>query len=268
MVNEHVVCPACGLDVPDGRFCKFCGKPLHPEIAPDQEVIDETIPLKPDKQSENSTQAEKLVKFDFAIEGMNSKDQSLLLSKVELAILAKELDLLIEQIRATRYALHLEHADTLKIAARTEVLREALEKAKSRRRDLLALKDQLELEDLLFTLEEKQSKLAMLEDLTGSIEQDVYDEKHHELQESIKNLKSQLKKQTKTAKNWIKAMEKKIKSFHKELSRLTAQHKMGDISASRFEKSKTKIIRSLSLLDGGCEILQGLIEQSECLQRI
>jgi hypothetical protein len=266
MTNEYVICPACGLEVPDGRFCKFCGKPLHPEIDHEHESTTETASLELDESLEMRSQEGVTAKFDFTIQGMSSRDQSLLLSKVELAVLAKELDVLIEQIRATRQALQLEHADKSKIVARAESLRRVLEQTKSRRRELLAVKGKLELEDTLVVLDEKKSKLAMLEDLSGSIEQDVYDEKHKELQESIKIRTSILKKQKKQAKDWIKAMEKKIKGFEKEISRLTAQHKIGDISTSRFKKSKTRVTRSISILNGGCKILQDLIEQSETLQ--
>jgi hypothetical protein len=266
MANEYIVCPACGMNVPDGRFCKFCGKPLHPEIEPNQESMKDDISLEPDELLIKSPQPEMPLKFDFSVEGMSSRDQSLLLSKVELAVLAKDLDTLIEQIRATRHALHLEHADKSKIVLRAESLRKVLEKTKARRKELLAVTGQLDFEDTILVLEEKQSKLAMLKDLSGSIEQDIYEEKQKELQESIKKMKSQLKQQTKLAKDWIKSMEKQIKSFQKELSRLTAQHKIGDISTSKFEKSKLSITRSISILDGGCTILHDLIVQSDILR--
>ena len=267
MANEHIVCPACGLEVPDGQFCKICGKRLHPEVD-DEKDSTEDITTELDIFTEKSTELEVLPKFDFSIEGMSPRDQSLLFSKVELAVLSKELDVLIEQIRATRHALHLEHADKSKIVVRAETLRKVLEKAKLRRKELLAVKDRLILEDVLIALEEKQSKLAMLEDIAGSIEKDVFDEKHKELKESIKSLKSQLKKETKTAKDWIKAMQKKKKNLQKEMSRLIAQHKIGDISTSKFDKSKTSVTRSISILDGGCRILLDLMDRSEALQKI
>jgi hypothetical protein len=267
MANEYILCPACGLEVPDGRFCKFCGNLLHSEIDIEQKLSRDTTISQSDEQEEIPTQTETTAEFDFSVEGMSSRQLSILLSKVELAVLARELDVLIEQIRATRHALQLEHADKLKIASRAESLKAVLEKTKARRKELLAVKGRLEFENTLIALEEKQSKIALLEDLTGSIEQEVYDEKHSELHESIKSLKSQLRKEKKVAKDWIKAMEKKTKSFHKELSRLTAQHKIGDISSGRFEKLKTNVTRSISILDGGCKILQGLIEQSETLQK-
>ena len=266
MANEHIVCPTCGMNVPDGRFCKFCGKPLHPEIDPNDEPKEHDTSLELEISLEKPMHPEATPKFEFSVEGMSLRDQSLLLSKVELAVLAKELDTLIEQIRATRHALHLEHADKAKIALRAESLRKVLEKTKARRKELLAVTDRLDFEDLLLALEEKLSKLAMLEDLSGSIEQDVYDEKHDELQASIKSMKSQLKQHTKLAKDWIKAMEKKIKSLQKDLSRLTAQYKIGDISTSKFDKTKTSITRSITILDGGCRILQNLISQSETLR--
>jgi len=28
MSDDLVNCPSCGIDTPEGRFCKFCGKPL------------------------------------------------------------------------------------------------------------------------------------------------------------------------------------------------------------------------------------------------
>jgi hypothetical protein len=264
---EYIVCPACGLDVPDGRFCKFCGKLLHPDFEHKRESTMEDPSPKMDEKLEQTAQSEIKPKFGFSLEGMSSRDLCLLLSKVELAVLAKDLDVLIEQIRSTRHALHLKHADKSKIAARAESLRTILEKAKSRRKELLAVKGRLEIKDLLLTIFERQSQLAMLEDLAGSIEQEVYDEKQNELKESIKSLKSQLKKQTKIAKDWIKSMKKKTKSFHKEMSRLIAQHKIGDISSSGFEKSKKNISRSISILEGGCKILQDYIEQAEAIRK-
>ena len=81
--DDLVVCPSCELEVPDGRFCKACGKPLHPEVeavlTEDDEDVEVTssAPL-PDflrddyDEAVDDNIAAPPPEFQFTIDGMDS----------------------------------------------------------------------------------------------------------------------------------------------------------------------------------------------------
>ena len=43
MSDPLITCPSCGSEVPEGRFCKICGKPLNKEVPPDSSDIESQL---------------------------------------------------------------------------------------------------------------------------------------------------------------------------------------------------------------------------------
>ncbi|MFX1485334.1 MAG: hypothetical protein ACFFCP_19345, partial [Promethearchaeota archaeon] len=95
MSDDLVVCPSCEHKVPDGRFCKACGKPLHVESEEILKDISEdsmeppAAPL-PDflredyDETEDDNVAIPPPEFHFRIDGMGPESMAILFAESEL----------------------------------------------------------------------------------------------------------------------------------------------------------------------------------------
>ncbi|MBY8996430.1 MAG: hypothetical protein KGD60_01770 [Candidatus Thorarchaeota archaeon] len=264
MSEPHVTCPFCGMEVPEGRFCKICGKPLDTEVpfsSPDaepqfEEAIESYVP---------SPEPEKMVlpHFDVTIEDMEHEAAVVLLSRSELEVVDLELDNIIERTKATRQALQLQQADKQILTVRAEELRDEFEKAKSRRRELTTVSAPLVLEKLLDALDKDEERLAKLEAISGTVDKDVYKEQRVEILGALKELQSNLKHAIKTAKQWVKGIKKTLKTLDKEVSRVEAKFKIGDISRDSYDSSIVRLKRTIMIVEGGQERLISLLRIAE-----
>ncbi|MFX1604625.1 MAG: hypothetical protein ACFFDD_01830 [Promethearchaeota archaeon] len=264
MSDPLVTCPSCGLEVPEGRFCKICGKPLDtvivhspPEVEPEFEEETETdVPI---------SEQERVVlpHFDITIEDMDHQAAVVLLSRSELEVVDLELDNIIERTKATRQALQLQQADKQVLSVRAEELRAEFEKTKSRRRELAAVSTPLVLERLLDALDKDEGRLEKLEGISGTLDKDVYKEQRAEILQSIKELRINLKTAIKTVKKWLKGIKKTLKKLDKEVSRIDAKFKIGDISRESYDSSKTRLERNIKIVEGGEERLISLLRIAE-----
>lgn len=264
MSEPHITCPFCGLEVPEGRFCKICGKPLDtmdprssPEVEPQFEVDMEHHVIPPE--------SERIVPphFDVTVEDMAHEAAVVILSRSELEVVDQELDNIIERTKATRQALQLQHADKQLLTARAEEIRDEFEKTKSRRRELTVVSTQLVLEKLLDALDKDEERLAKLEAISGTVDKNVYKEQRVEILHSIKELRVNLKQAIKTAKQWVKGIEKTLKKLDKEVSRVEAKFKIGDISRDTYDSSIARLKRSIRIVKGGQERLLSLLRIAE-----
>ncbi len=252
-----VTCLSCGLEVPEGKFCKLCGEPL-----PQREIEN---PIEQDLDfSEEIQEIEpaSLPHFDVTIENMHSDAAAILLAHAELVVIDKELDRVIEKTKATRQALQLKQADKTVLTARAEALRAEFEQMKTRRRELISVKEKLALEQLLEALDKHEGRLAKLEEIAGTVDKEVYGEQRVEILQTIKDLRSNLKEAIKTGKKWAKGIKKTLKIFDKEMSRINAKFKIGDISRSKYETSKAKLERDIKVLTGGQKRLDELLKRA------
>lgn len=264
MTDPLVTCPSCGLEVPEGRFCKICGKPLDsgPPISTIEEEpqLDEDItPIASLPEPEKAI----LPHFDVAIEDMEHEPAVVLLSRSELEVVDSELDSIIERTKATRQALQLQQADKQVLTIRAEELRNEFERTKNRRRELAAVSRPLVLERLLNALDKDEERLAKLEGISGTVDKDVYKEQRVEILHSIKELRVNLKQAIKTAKKWVKGIKKTLKKLDKEVSRVEAKFKIGDISRESYDVSKAKLRRSIRIVEGSQERLETLLRTAE-----
>ena len=264
MSEPLVTCPFCGLEVPQGRFCKICGKPLDTEVSlrsPEPEPqFEEPSDIQPDfSQSERID----LPLFDVSIEDMDKQAAVVLLSRSELEVVDLELDTIIEKTKATRQALQLQKADKEILIARAEELRSEFEKTKSRRRELLAVTTTLVLEKLLDAIDKDEDRLEKLEAISGTVDKSVYKEQRAEIVESLKELRGNLKQAIKTAKKWLKGIKKTLKELDKEVSRVEAKFKIGDISRDSYDSSLYRLNRSIRIVEGGQERLESLLRIAE-----
>ena len=264
MPEPLVACPSCGLEVPEGKFCKLCGEPLpesEKEILPEHEFDhdQETDVLDEIQQVEPSS----LPHFEVTIEGMHYEAGAILLSHAELIVIDEELDRIIEKTKATRQALQLQQADKTVLTARAETLRTEFEQTKTRRRELISVKEKLVLEQILEALDKHEQRLAKLEDISGTVDKEVYKEQRVEILQTIKDLRSNLKDAIKTGKKWSKGIKKSLKILDKEMSRLDAKFKIGDVSRSKYELSKGKLERGIKVVTGGKERLDELLRLAE-----
>ena len=259
MPEENRTCPSCGFEVPDGRYCKFCGKPLH---------VDEFIKDSLDDNHEDESHTieplsdvvvAQLPEFDIIIDGMDEIALRILLSRAELSVIDSELDELIEQIGATRQALLLEHADKGVLTERAQSLKMRLQYCKERREKLLRVTSPLSIEKTLDSLKSEKLKLSKLEQLDSSIDSDVIDEQRKKLVQSIKSLRKELKPKMKKAKSWLKNMKKKLKDLHRDSNRLDARYKIGDISSKSYDSVKYTVSRSIQILECSCIGLEKII---------
>ncbi|MGY5872705.1 MAG: hypothetical protein RTV72_10705 [Candidatus Thorarchaeota archaeon] len=258
MPESLVACPSCGLEVPEGKFCKLCGETLpqseketEPELEHDQdpdfsEEIQEIEPL-------------SLPHFEVTIENMHYEAAAILLAHAELVVIDEELDRIIEKTKATRQALQLQQADKAVLTTRAETLRAEFEQTKLRRRELISVKEKLVLEQILEALDKHEERLTKLEEISGTVDKQVYGEQKKEIIQTLKDLRSNLKDAIKTGKKWSNGIKKTLKILDKELSRLDAKFKIGDISRSKYESSKAKLERGIKVVTGGQQRLDELL---------
>lgn len=250
-----VTCLSCGLEVPEGKYCKICGEPL-----PESEIentIEQDLNL---SEVIQETELVSLPHFDVTIENMHSEAAAVLLAHAELVVIDKELNRIIEKTKATRQALQLKQADKTVITVRAETLRAEFEEMKTRRRELISVKNKLVLEQILENLDKHEGRLAKLEEIAGTVDKEVYGEQRVEILQTIKDLRSNLKEAIKTGKKWAKGIKKTLKIFDKEMSRINAKFKIGDISRSKYETSKAKLEREIKIITGGQKRLDELLE--------
>ncbi len=264
MSEPLVKCPFCGSEVPEGRFCKICGKPLETVVPPspsevEPQVEEDMEPFIPPPEPETKV----LPHFDVTIEDMTHEAAVILLSRSELEVVDIELDNIIERTKATRQALQLQQADKQILTARAEELRDAFEKAKSRRRELITVTAPLILERLLDALDTDEGRLEKLEAISDTVDKDVYKEQRVEILNSIKELRTNLKQAIKTAKKWTKGIKKTLRKLDKEVSRVEAKFKIGDISRNSYDSSISRLRRSIRIVEGGQERLISLLRIAE-----
>ena len=259
MPEQLIACPSCGLEVPEGKFCKLCGEPFpqseketvrEHEIEQDLDFSVETQEIQP----------ASLPHFEVTIENMHYDTAAILLAHAELIVINEELDRIIEKTKATRQALKLQQADKTVLTVRAEVLRTEFEQMKTRRRELVAVKEKLALEQVLEALDKHEARLTKLEEIAGTVDKEVYREQRVEILQTIKDLRSNLKEAIKTGKKWSKGINKTLKILDKEMSRLDAKFKIGDISRPKYEISKIKLERGIKVVTGGQKRLDELLK--------
>ncbi|MHA2026951.1 MAG: hypothetical protein ACW98U_13710 [Candidatus Thorarchaeota archaeon] len=261
MSEPLVTCPFCNLEVPDGRFCKLCGKPLHSDDIPSPEPIEVDEPEVP--VDIEPVPKESYPHFDVTIADMEYEAAIVLLARAELEVVDKELDILIDKTKATRQALQLQQADKSVLTARAEELRSEFEKTKNRRRELKTVATPLVLEQLLAALDTHEGRLSKLESISGTVDKDVYKEQKTEIVDTLKELRVNLKNAIKTAKKWVSGIKKTVKRLEKEISRVNAKFKIGDISRDTFESSKYRLERNIRIVEGGRERLISLLRLAQ-----
>ena len=260
MSDKLVVCSSCGEEVPQGRFCKSCGRPLHEhsdliDFGDEEDASPLIAPI--------SDAPLRLPEFGVIVKGMDEKALCSLLARAEISVLDAELDGLIEEIQATRQALRLEHADKGALASRAEHLREILETAKRRRSELLEVRWTLRIEQIIEELNSLESKISKLKEMRSSLDKEVYQEQGERITKNSKVLKKEFGPAKKEARGWFKRMIKAQKELLRESNRLDAKHKIGDLSDRIYRESKSKVDRSLRILEGGLKILGGLMKIAE-----
>jgi len=253
MPDRLVFCPSCGKEVPSGRFCNSCGYtlPMIDSSEPDESFHEDLTPPRAQKP---------IPRFEFLIDGMDALASATLLARAELEIIDDELDLLIEQIGATRQALQLKEADKAVLSDRATHLRKLFDQTKTRREELTAFGGSLPLEAILNNLEEQETKISKLEEVEGSLDKIVFKEQESEIKAKLKSLKRELKSAIKETGRWLNSLTKTRKVLVREASRLDAKHKIGDISTSAYESSKWKVERSIRVIDVGYKMLDETLE--------
>jgi exonuclease VII small subunit len=261
MPEPLVKCPSCGHEVPVGKFCKICGESL-PSMEMDEsstEVTSSNEEIAETDVQPIETPPPALPHFDIAIDDMDHDSSAILLSQAELEVIDDELKRIIEQTRATRQALQLQQADKSLLTLRAETLRDEFERLKQRKHELASVKQKLVLQQLLEALDTYESKLTKLEEISGTLDKEVYREQREEILGNLKNLRSNLKSSIKTAKKWSKGINSSLKTIQKERSRLDAKFKIGDISRQKYEESITRLERAVRVIEGGQQRLDELL---------
>jgi DNA repair exonuclease SbcCD ATPase subunit len=260
MSRNLVICPNCEQEVPEGRYCNICGhelpvsSPPPPPMAPAEEEASWEVP------SEDTSF--EMPRFDVTVEDMPGEAVAILLSRAELEVIDGELDRIIDQTRATRQALQLKEADREVLTKRAEELKTEFERLRERKQDLSRVRAVLRLEQLLDDFDHHEERLRKLKEIGGSVDKDVFEEQRSEIIQNLKSLRSGLKSAVKEARKWNKSMRKTEKVLQKELSRLDAKHKIGDISRTAYEASVYQTKRSMKLLEGGAKRLDELLERA------
>jgi len=267
MPKPLIQCPSCGQDVPNGKYCNLCGKPL---ILRDFQEVVESEDSFPDQVTETEVpetdappDLATLPHFDISIQDMPSEAAVVLLSGAELIVLDEELDRIIDQTKATRQALQLQQADKGVLTVRAEALREEFERAKQRRHDLVVVKGRLPLETILENLDRHEARLSKLEGVAGTLDKDVYEEQRTEILQAIKALRTSEKDAIRTATKWSRGIKNTLKALQKEASRLDAKFKIGDISREKYESSRARLERGTRILEGGQKRLDDLLSQTK-----
>lgn len=270
MSDDLVVCPSCELAVPDGRFCKFCGKPLHEGI-PDSNQDDSADSSKSivndlfadEDDDDEVSSSVSYPDFHFRIDGMDPESMAILFSEVELVTLDKNLDILIHEISATRQALDLEHADKELLAARAQSLRTAFDTTKTRRTELRETQGILPLRRALTSLEKQVAKYEKLKEVKKKIDESIYEEEKTKILLRIKSFRKDLKSSLKISRQWLKGMKSESKRLRREKSRLEAKLKIGDISQTAYDIKMKETVRSLEIIEGGRETLEKVVRLAE-----
>ncbi|MFX1481686.1 MAG: hypothetical protein ACFFCP_00705 [Promethearchaeota archaeon] len=262
MSKPLVTCPFCKLEVPDGKYCNLCGNSLHPDEPSEPEPIDIADDQDQEPAYVEPTKTEYPA-FDVTISDMDFDAANILLARAELAVVDQELDVLIGKIKATRQALQLQKADKTILTTRADELRSEFEKTKSRRRLLKTVEAPLVIEQILEALDTHEGRLSKLESISGTVDKDVYNEQRNEIVSTLKELRGNLKNAIKTTKKWMSGIKKTLKALEKEVNRIEAKYKIGDISRDKYELSKTRLERNIRIVEGGRERLTALLHRAE-----
>lgn len=260
MSKRLVVCPGCRQQVPEGKYCNLCGSELLTADPPEPLLLPEEVEEQMHIVEDAPTM--ELPAFDIVIEDMPARDAAVLLSRAELEVLDGELERIIDQTRATRQALKLKQADREVLTKRAEELKSEFERLRSRKQELSRAGGSLLLENLLNEFEHQEERLTKLKAIAGSVDKDVFEEQKSDIIQKLKSLRSQIKAAVKDAKKWRKGIVKTEKTLQKELSRLDAKHKIGDISRSSYDASSYRTRRGMKLLEGGADRLDALLARA------
>ena len=122
------------------------------------------------------------------------------------------------------------------------------------------LKKQYNIEQLIDALDKHEERLEKLEEISGTVDKDVYKEQRVEILQTIKDLRNNLKDAIRTGKKWSKGISKTLKKLDKEMNRLNAKFKIGDISRPKFEESKTRLERAILVVTGGQKRLDEVLK--------
>ena len=95
----------------------------------------------------------------------------------------------------------------------------------------------------------------------GRNRRDYYRDKFGE--ERLKELRENLKHAIKTGKKWVKGIKKTLKKLDKDVSRVEAKFKIGDISRDSYDSSIARLKRSIKIVEGGQERLTSLLRIAE-----
>ncbi|MFW9909221.1 MAG: hypothetical protein ACFFEF_11660 [Candidatus Thorarchaeota archaeon] len=271
MSDDLVACPSCGLEVPEGRFCKLCGKPLHEDITADagkdegdialDSALEDLVDIEEDAEKPSPNVI--LPDFHFIIRGMDQESMAILFAASELRTLDLELDRLIQEISSTRQALDLKHADKDMLVARAENLRKQFEQTKVRRSELRGVQGEIPLKRAITSLEKQTQKLKKLEEVEKKIEESVYEEEKNKILLRIKSFRKDVKSSLRLSKQWLKAMNAEIKNLRKEKSRLDAKLKIGDISQTAYDAKLKEVTNSIGIIEGGKDSLEVIIKMGE-----
>ena len=265
MPEQLIECPFCSHEVPNGKYCNLCGQPLHSGDSSDFSEIEDSFTSHPaetaEMQEENtSSEPISLPHFDVVIQDMPYEAAVILLSGAELVVLDDELDRIIEQTKATRQALKLRQADKAVLTERAGVLRDEFERAKQRKRELTSVKEKLVLETILDALDKHEARFSKLEGIAGNLDKDVYEEQRIEILQTIKDLRAKLKEANKLGNKWSKGIKNTLKTLQKEMNRLDAKFKIGDIPRDQYESSKARMERGVRIIEDGQKRLDELLE--------
>ncbi len=273
MSGDIVVCPSCEQEVPDGRFCKYCGKLLHEttsdsgrEVSTDSQSIVDGL-FAEDDDFDEVPSSSSYPEFNFTIDGMDSESMAILFSEAELVGLDKDLDVLINEISATRQALDLKNADKDLLVARAKSLRAAFDSTKARRRELREVQGELPLKKALANLEKQVAKMEKLKEVEKKIDESVYEEEKTKLLLRIKSFRKDLKSSLKLAKQWLKDMNSESKRLRREKSRLEAKLKIGDISQTAYDTKMKETVRSMDIIARGRKTLENVVRLAEKIKK-
>lgn len=261
MSEALVTCPSCGMEVPEGSFCKSCGKPL---VVSEEDKLDpEAFATPLDPGLPVADEPVGAVQFGMTVEGMDQREFVTLMARAELEVIRKELDTLVDQIQATRQALKLKRADKALLTARAEDLRAAFDRTKSRREELSDFRGDLRLERIVKTLDELEEKSSKLKEMEGTLDKSVYKEQKKKIADTIKTLRKSLKSSIKDAETWVKSISKTSGTLQRDGSRLKARHRIGDVSTGKNETARAEVERSLKILEIGRSILDEVLAEAK-----
>lgn len=261
MSRNLVLCPNCGQEVPERKYCNICGSELPTKAPPDPPT--ETLRVDDGLEESDESTGFEMPPFDVIVEDMPAKAAAILLSRVELEVINGELERVINHTKATRQALRLKQADREVLTKRAEELKEEFERLRERKQSLTKVRAVLQLESLLNDFDHQEKRLVKLKEIEGSVDKDVFREQRAEIIEKMESLKYGLKRAVNDAKKWRKGITKTERKLEKELSRLDAKHKIGDISRHTYDSSTYRTRRSMRLLKGGANRLDNLLERAK-----